>query len=84
MITQLASAGSQKNENQSIQTPNLNDSSKVKSIINNTSTVNSNVTKPAVQASNNPDNVTKPALQASNSPDNVTKPAVQHLTVLTM
>ena len=52
VITQLASAGSQKNENQSIQTPNLNDSSKVKSIINNTNTVNSNVTKPAVQASN--------------------------------
>ena len=67
VITQLASAGSQKNENQSIQTPNLNDSSKVKSIINNTSTVNSNVTKPAVQASNSTDNVTKPAVQASNS-----------------
>ena len=52
VITQLASAGSQKNENPSIQNPNLNDSSKVKSIINNTNTINSNVTKPAVQASN--------------------------------
>ena len=52
VITQLASAGSQKNENPSIQNPNLNDSSKVKSIINNTNTINSDVTKPAVQASN--------------------------------
>jgi hypothetical protein len=77
VITQLASAGSQKNENPSIQNPNLNDSSKVKSIINNTNTINSNVTKPAVQASNSTDNVTKPAVQASNSTDNVTKPAVQ-------
>ena len=67
VITQLASAGSQKNENPSIQNPNLNDSSKVKSIINNTNTINSNVTKPAVQASNSTDNVTKPAVQASNS-----------------
>src|SRR6476469_8398877 len=77
VITQLASAGSRKNENPSIQNPNLNDSSKVKSIINNTNTINSNVTKPAVQASNSTDNVTKPAVQASNSTDNVTKPAVQ-------
>src|SRR3954447_5328848 len=77
VVTQLASAGSQKNENPSIQNPNLNDSSKVKSIINNTNTINSNVTKPALQASNSTDNVTKPALQASNSTDNVTKPAVQ-------
>jgi len=77
VITQLASAGSQKNENPSIQNPNLNDSSKVKSIINNTNTINSDVTKPAVQASNSTDNVTKPAVQASNSTDNVTKPAVQ-------
>ena len=35
VITQLASAGSQKNENPSIQNIISNDSSKIKSIINN-------------------------------------------------
>ena len=66
VITQLASAGSQKNENPSIQNIHLNDSSKYKSVLNTTNITNSNVTKPAVQASNT-DNVTKPAVQASNS-----------------
>src|ERR671921_78304 len=75
VITQLASAGSQKNENLSIQNLSTNDSSKVKSIMNNTNTTSLSATKPAVQAASN-ENATKPAVQAASN-ENATKPAVQ-------